>query len=146
MRHSSLLNFWLTQCRPMCAVCSSQGGQALGPAVLFFGCRNASMDYIYQQRLEGWRRSGVLTDLQVAFSRDGPSKVRGGEGGAHQGQGNQQDMCTPLPYQTPSKWQQNVWCHHRSPQAPAPQVCIPKAMPRYACLSRHQECPIVHHH
>jgi cytochrome P450/NADPH-cytochrome P450 reductase len=43
-------------------------GQALGPAVLFFGCRHPDQDYIYREELEGFARDGV-TDLQVAFSR-----------------------------------------------------------------------------
>lgn len=51
-----------------------QSGTSLGPAVLFFGCRNRSHDYIYRSELEAWLQQGVLTDLDVAFSRDGPSK------------------------------------------------------------------------
>ncbi|KAF6264212.1 cytochrome P450 [Scenedesmus sp. NREL 46B-D3] len=45
-----------------------RAGAALGAAVLFFGCRS-DQDYLYQQQLQDWRASGVLTDLQVAFSR-----------------------------------------------------------------------------
>jgi sulfite reductase alpha subunit-like flavoprotein len=63
---------------------AKKGGAAVGPALLFFGCRSADEDYIYRDRLEGYLRSGVLTGLHVAFSRDGPSKVyvqvRGGGG------------------------------------------------------------------
>jgi len=47
----------------------------LGPALLFFGCRSSTEDYIYKDRLEGYLASGVLTGLHTAFSRDGPSKV-----------------------------------------------------------------------
>ena len=43
--------------------------------MLFFGCRHRNEDYIYQEELEGYREGGVLSDLQVAFSRDQPEKV-----------------------------------------------------------------------
>ncbi|KAI8468257.1 MAG: cytochrome P450 [Monoraphidium minutum] len=52
-----------------------KAGTPLGPALLFFGCRSASEDFIYRDTLEGWADSGVLSGLHVAFSRDGPSKV-----------------------------------------------------------------------
>lgn len=52
-----------------------QQGKKLGPAHLFYGCRNASEDYIYQAELEGYLASGVLTGLHIAFSRQGPTKV-----------------------------------------------------------------------
>ncbi len=42
----------------------------LGHARLYFGCRNLN-DYLYQQELESWRDAGVLTHLDVAFSRLG---------------------------------------------------------------------------
>mmetsp|Transcript_31302 Transcript_31302/g.69685 ORF Transcript_31302/g.69685 Transcript_31302/m.69685 type:complete len:673 (-) Transcript_31302:953-2971(-) len=51
-----------------------KSGAQLGPAVLFFGCRNRKMDYIYQAELEGYLSDGVLTALHVAFSREGASK------------------------------------------------------------------------
>eukprot|EP00775_Hariotina_reticulata_P004961 gene4961-5202_t len=43
-------------------------GTKLGPAILFFGCRDDG-DFLYKSRLEAWLAAGVLTDLQVAFSR-----------------------------------------------------------------------------
>ena len=46
----------------------------MGPAYLFFGCRRASQDYIYQSELEAFAADGTVTQLCVAFSRDGPSK------------------------------------------------------------------------
>jgi sulfite reductase alpha subunit-like flavoprotein/nitric oxide synthase oxygenase domain/subunit len=49
-------------------------GATLGPAWLWFGCRTHA-DYLYRERLEGWLESGVLTDLDVAFSRLGDHKV-----------------------------------------------------------------------
>jgi sulfite reductase (NADPH) flavoprotein alpha-component len=48
---------------------------ARGPAWLFFGERNRACDFLYEAELEGFRRSGVLTRLDTAFSRDGPEKV-----------------------------------------------------------------------
>ncbi|MBC3786961.1 nitric oxide synthase oxygenase [Spirosoma utsteinense] len=46
----------------------------LGQARLYFGCRNLN-DYLYQQELENWRDAGVLTHLDVAFSRLGEQTV-----------------------------------------------------------------------
>jgi NADPH-ferrihemoprotein reductase len=54
---------------------AKQSGKELGKTVLFFGCRHRAEDYIYEEELEGYRDSGVLGDLQVAFSRDQPEKV-----------------------------------------------------------------------
>jgi NADPH-ferrihemoprotein reductase len=47
----------------------------LGPSVLFFGCRSAGQDYIYQGELQAFADGGALGELHVAFSRDGPEKV-----------------------------------------------------------------------
>ncbi|CAI5962501.1 unnamed protein product [Closterium sp. NIES-65] len=52
-----------------------KGGQQLGEALLFFGCRHRHQDYIYREELAAYEESGVLSALHVAFSRDGPSKV-----------------------------------------------------------------------
>ena len=46
----------------------------LGDARLYFGCRNLN-DYLYQEELENWRDAGVLTHLDVAFSRLGEETV-----------------------------------------------------------------------
>jgi cytochrome P450/NADPH-cytochrome P450 reductase len=43
-------------------------GRELGPAILFFGCRDPAVDFIYRDELEGRQREGI-TDLAVAFSR-----------------------------------------------------------------------------
>jgi len=48
-------------------------GKVVGPTLLFFGCRNKGLDYIYQEELEGWQEEGLLT-LHVAFSRDQQEK------------------------------------------------------------------------
>lgn len=42
---------------------------------LFFGDQSAATDYLYQEQLEGWRASGLLTELDLAFSRDQPDKI-----------------------------------------------------------------------
>eukprot|EP00931_Biecheleriopsis_adriatica_P089638 TRINITY_DN63729_c0_g1_i1.p1 TRINITY_DN63729_c0_g1~~TRINITY_DN63729_c0_g1_i1.p1 ORF type:complete len:1612 (+),score=289.69 TRINITY_DN63729_c0_g1_i1:676-4836(+) len=44
-------------------------GKALGPAIFFFGCRHPDRDFIYRDRLEAWARSGVISEIVVAFSR-----------------------------------------------------------------------------
>ncbi|GLC59569.1 hypothetical protein PLESTB_001501400 [Pleodorina starrii] len=49
-------------------------GAELGPAHLFFGCRSRAHDYIYQEELEGYVASGVLSHLHLAFSRDQATK------------------------------------------------------------------------
>jgi sulfite reductase alpha subunit-like flavoprotein/nitric oxide synthase oxygenase domain/subunit/hemoglobin-like flavoprotein len=41
---------------------------------LFFGCHDLN-DYLYQNELETWRQTGVLTHLDVAFSRMGDEKI-----------------------------------------------------------------------
>ncbi len=46
----------------------------VGQARLFFGCRNLN-DYLYQQELETWHEAGVLTHLDVAFSRLDEEKI-----------------------------------------------------------------------
>ena len=43
-------------------------GAALGPALLFFGCRHPQQDYIYEEDLSAWAASGVV-QLCTAFSR-----------------------------------------------------------------------------
>lgn len=48
---------------------------ALGPAHLFFGCRNSKDDFIYEAEMQAYKSNGVLTGLHVAFSREGPTKV-----------------------------------------------------------------------
>lgn len=45
-----------------------------GHTRLFFGCRNLN-DYLYQQELETWHEAGVLTHLDVAFSRMGEDQI-----------------------------------------------------------------------
>lgn len=51
-----------------------EAGVDLGPAMLFFGCRDPEQDYLYRKELEAAASDG-LTDLHVAFSRSGPERV-----------------------------------------------------------------------
>jgi NADPH-ferrihemoprotein reductase len=53
----------------------SQHGDATSQNILFFGCKNRDVDYIYRTELESYQKEGVLTKLHTAFSRDGPKKV-----------------------------------------------------------------------
>ncbi|KAJ8266554.1 hypothetical protein GJAV_G00131800 [Gymnothorax javanicus] len=50
-------------------------GKEVGETILYYGCRHKSEDYLYQEELEEFERAGVLTQLNVAFSRDQEHKV-----------------------------------------------------------------------
>ena len=49
--------------------------KAPGKNWLFFGDRNAATDYIYREELESFQESGLLTRLDLAFSRDQDAKI-----------------------------------------------------------------------
>ena len=49
-------------------------GEALGEAMLFFGCRHPEQDFIYADQLKGWAAEGIV-DLHTAFSRAGGRKA-----------------------------------------------------------------------
>lgn len=42
---------------------------------MYFGCRHKNEDYLYQEELEEAEKNAVLTQLNVAFSRDQEHKV-----------------------------------------------------------------------
>ncbi|XP_051540409.1 NADPH--cytochrome P450 reductase-like isoform X3 [Myxocyprinus asiaticus] len=50
-------------------------GKDVGETILYFGCHHRNEDFLYQQELEDFERAGVLTQLNVAFSRDQEHKV-----------------------------------------------------------------------
>lgn len=47
----------------------------MGETVLFFGCRNKSEDFIYEDELQNYVESKTLSNMYVAFSRDQEKKV-----------------------------------------------------------------------
>jgi sulfite reductase (NADPH) flavoprotein alpha-component len=49
--------------------------QATGKNWLFFGDRNSATDFIYREELEAMQQSGLLTRLDLAFSRDQVEKI-----------------------------------------------------------------------
>ncbi|KAJ1673821.1 sulfite reductase [NADPH] flavoprotein component, partial [Spiromyces aspiralis] len=50
-------------------------GKKVGPIVLYFGSRHRSMEYLYGEELEAYAADGLLTNLQLAFSRDQKHKI-----------------------------------------------------------------------
>jgi len=49
--------------------------QAKGDNWLFFGDRSEKDDFIYREELQAWQKSGLLSKLDLAFSRDQEQKV-----------------------------------------------------------------------
>ncbi|KAJ7309012.1 hypothetical protein JRQ81_008297 [Phrynocephalus forsythii] len=50
-------------------------GKEVGDTVLYYGCRHANEDYLYKDELAKFVKDGVLTQLNVACSRDQPEKI-----------------------------------------------------------------------
>ena len=49
--------------------------KATGSNWLFFGDQKKATDFLYREQLETWQSGGLLTKLDLAFSRDGANKV-----------------------------------------------------------------------
>ena len=49
--------------------------QVLGDNVLYFGCKKASLDYLYEDEMAKFQEDGVLNKLYVAYSREQSEKV-----------------------------------------------------------------------
>jgi len=49
--------------------------KTIGTNVLYFGCKKASLDYLYEEEMQKFQSDGVLNTLHVAFSREKAEKV-----------------------------------------------------------------------
>jgi len=47
----------------------------VGPNILYFGCKHQKLDYIYQNEIEEFQKSGDIFKLRLAFSRDQSNKI-----------------------------------------------------------------------
>ncbi|KAF4119340.1 NADPH-ferrihemoprotein reductase [Geosmithia morbida] len=63
-------------CRANRASAKTTGNVELGPALLFFGCRNPADDYLYREEFEAWEKDGIV-EVIACFSR--PADGRKGE-------------------------------------------------------------------
>lgn len=50
-------------------------GKETGPMVLYFGCRNPNHDFIYEDELKTYVAEGIITELNLAFSRITDKKI-----------------------------------------------------------------------
>ncbi len=52
-----------------------QAAGASGKNWLFFGDQRRDCDFLYREQIEGWQADGLLTELDLAFSRDQADKI-----------------------------------------------------------------------
>jgi NADPH-ferrihemoprotein reductase len=52
-------------------IMKEQQGKDLGEAYLYFGCRKSDSDYIYKEEMEEQLKDNIVSDLRLAFSREG---------------------------------------------------------------------------
>ncbi|MDR2776624.1 MAG: hypothetical protein LBB17_01080 [Puniceicoccales bacterium] len=55
--------------------CMVNKGDKVGKSWLFFGDRNQAMDFLFEEELQTFKNSGILTNLNLAFSRDQENKI-----------------------------------------------------------------------
>jgi len=66
---------------PMRALLQERSHQKLsqnltvGKNILYFGCKNRDLDFIYSDELKAFEEDGVLTEMHLAFSREQKQKV-----------------------------------------------------------------------
>eukprot|EP00040_Diaphanoeca_grandis_P036139 m.229289 g.229289 ORF g.229289 m.229289 type:complete len:700 (-) comp33557_c6_seq1:881-2980(-) len=54
---------------------TKKNGKLVGDSVLFYGCQKRAQHFLYEEELLGYSKDGVISDLHLAFSRDGNKKV-----------------------------------------------------------------------
>ncbi|KAI7871911.1 hypothetical protein BDF14DRAFT_1760462 [Spinellus fusiger] len=53
-----------------------QGDNSVGECVVFFGCRHPDQDRIYGEEFDQYAKEGVISSLNVAYSRQTPASAR----------------------------------------------------------------------
>ncbi len=53
----------------------SNGPGIAGNNILYFGCKNKNIDYIYNDEISDYSARKIITSLHLAFSRDQANKV-----------------------------------------------------------------------
>ncbi len=100
-----------------CSAPAAPGAPAVGPAMLFFGCRRSDQDFLYGDMLRGWHEAGHL-ELHTAFSRQQVRDSPPPHGVAH--------PCAPpttLPVPAPSQQRRSAQLHSCLLVRHASQAC-----------------------